>query len=181
MQRISLWLTTAVVAAAAVLGARALVAQDAGAQKDSLQVPDGLAFAEFGGYESWQVISVSQTDDMLKAILGNPAMIEAYKAGAPANGKVFPDGARMAKLMWTPKRLPDFPSRVAVPDTLAHIDFMVKDSKRFAATAGWGYAQFDYHPESDTFTPLGTGAACGAACHKIVAAKDSVFTGYAKR
>ena len=181
MKRFTFLPMAIVAATVAVLGAHALIAQDAGAQKYSLQVPDGLAFAEFRGYESWQVISVSQTDDMLKAILGNPAMIEAYKAGAPADGKVFPDGARMAKLMWMPKRLPDFPSRVAVPDTLAHIDFMVKDSRRFAATAGWGYAQFDYHPESDTFTPLGTGAACGAACHKIVATKDSVFTGYAKR
>jgi hypothetical protein len=45
----------------------------------------------------------------------------------------------------------------------------------------WGYAQFDYDPASDTFTPNGSGAKCGAGCHTIVKAKDYVFTSYPKR
>jgi len=61
------------------------------------------------------------------------------------------------------------------------LDFMVRDSKRFADSGNWGYAQFNYDPATDTFTPLGTGAACGFACHTIVKAKDYVFTAYPKR
>ena len=57
---------------------------------------------------------------------------------------------------------------------------MVKDSKRFANTGGWGYAQFNHDPASGTFTPEGSGANCGT-CHTIVAAKDYVFTAYGKR
>jgi hypothetical protein len=68
-----------------------------------------------------------------------------------------------------------------VAGRLQHIDFMEKDSKRFAGTAGWGYAQFNYDAASGRFSPDGSGTACGAACHKIVAAQDSVFTAYPKR
>ena len=62
---------------------------------------------------------------------------------------------------------------------------MVKDSKRFPDTGGWGYAQFDYDPATGTFTPntsdQGNDAACGFACHSIVEAKDYVFTAYGAR
>jgi hypothetical protein len=58
---------------------------------------------------------------------------------------------------------------------------MVRDSKKFADSGNWGYAQFNYDGASDTFTPLGIGAACGFACHTIVKAKDYVFTAYPKR
>jgi hypothetical protein len=68
-----------------------------------------------------------------------------------------------------------------VPDTLHDVDFMVRDSKRFPDAGGWGDAQFDYHPGSDTFTPEGGGTNCGYACHTIVAAKDHVFTAYPRR
>jgi Cytochrome P460 len=67
------------------------------------------------------------------------------------------------------------------PDTLHGVGFMMRDSKRFPDSGGWGWAQFKYDAASDTFTPLGTGAKCGFACHTIVAAKDYVFTAYPKR
>ena len=155
----------------------ALSAQD----KYSLQVPGGLAFSEFRGYEEWQVIAVSQTGDLVVAILGNPEMIAAYQAGAPGNGKPFPDGAKMAKIHWNAKKSAEAPAPTMVPDTLHDVDLMVRDSKRFADSGNWGYAQFNYDTASDTFTPLGTGAACGFACHTIVKAKDYVFTEYGKR
>ena len=161
----------------AVLGGRAISAQD----KYTVQVPDGLAFSEFRGYEEWQVIAVSQTGDLLVAILGNPAMIAAYQAGVPGNGKPFPDGAKMAKIHCNQKKSAEAPAPTLVPDTLHDIDFMVRDSNRFADGGNWGYAQFNYDAASDTFTPLGTGAACGFACHTIVKAKDYVFTAYPKR
>jgi hypothetical protein len=58
---------------------------------------------------------------------------------------------------------------------------MLKDSKRFPNTGGWGYAMFNHDPAPGAFTPDGTGAACGARCHTIVRAKAFVFTAYEKR
>src|SRR3977135_659500 len=72
--------------------------------KYTLKVPNGLAFAEFKGYEGWQTISISHNGDLLAVILGNPAMIDARKAGIPGNGKPFPDGAKMAKIHWNAKK-----------------------------------------------------------------------------
>jgi hypothetical protein len=167
--------TVAVLLAVSV--GRAISAQD----KYSVQVPDGLAFSEFKGYEEWQVIAVSQTGDLLVAILGNPEMIAAYQAGVPGNGEPFPDGAKMAKIHWNAKKSAEAPAPTMVPDTLHDVDLMVRDSKRFADSGNWGYAQFNYDAASDTFTPLGTGAACGFACHTIVKAKDYIFTAYPKR
>ena len=158
-------------------GGFALAAQD----KYTVQVPDGLAFSEFRGYEGWQIIAVSQTGDLLVAILGNPEIIAAYQAGVPGNGKPFPDGSKMAKIHWNAKKSAEAPAPTMVPDTLHDVDFMVRDSKRFADSGNWGYAQFNYDTASDTFTPSGDGAKCGFACHTIVAAKDYVFTAYPKR
>ena len=160
---------------------RPLIAQDTGAQKYSLQVPDGLRFDEFKGYEEWQVISISQVGELLKVIVGNPAMLDAYRTGAPANGHACPDGAKMAKVMWKSVQNPDSPTPAQVAGPLQFIDFMVKDSRRFAGTAGWGYAQFNYDATSGSFLPDGRGTDCGAACHKLVEAKDSVFTAYGRR
>jgi hypothetical protein len=161
----------------AALGGVALAAQD----KYSVQVPGGLAFSDFRGYEAWQTISVSQSGNLIEVILGNPAMIAAYQAGIPGNRKPFPDGARMAKIHWKATQSADAPSPTTVPGALDDVDFMVKDSKKFADGDGWGYAQFNYAAASDTFTPLGSGAKCGTACHSIAKTKDYVFTAYGKR
>ena len=163
----------------AVSGGLAISAQD----KYSLKIPDGLALAEFRGFESWETIAVSHAEalGLIEVILGNQAMIDAYKAGSPANGKPFPDGAKMAKIHWNAKKSAEFPGSPIVPDTLHDLDFMMKDGKRFADTGGWGYAEFDYETASDSFQPKGTGANCGYACHTIAAAKDYVFTAYGKR
>jgi hypothetical protein len=177
MTRLPSLLTLIIAVVLAVLGGRAITAQD----KYTVQVPDGLAFSEFRGYEIWQVVAVSQTDELLKVIVANPAMIEAYRAGVPGNGKPFPDGSEIAKIEWRPKKSAEAPFSVNVPDTLKDVDFIAKDSKRFADSGGWGYAQFNYDPASDRFTPDGTGAKCGAACHTIVKAKDYIFRAYGKR
>src|SRR6185436_20124526 len=107
----------------AALGGLALSAQD----KYTVKVPGGLAFSEFRGYEDWQVISMSRNERVVAAILGNQAMIDAYKAGFPANGKPVPDGAKMAKIHWTPKPN-EFFKEATVPGNLVNLDFMVKDS-----------------------------------------------------
>ena len=177
--------TIAVTAAMlAVLVATAMSAQD----KYGLKTSSGIAFSDFRGYESWAVVSSAQTDEVLKVIAANPTMIDAYRAGVPGNGKPFPDGAKMAKIHWNPKKLETFPA-ATVPGTLHDVDFMVKDSKRFADSGGWGYAAFDYDGKSDTFTPSTTAdnppqandAKCGFACHTIVKTRDFVFTDYGKR
>ena len=175
---------TAVAVAALALGAVYAAGQD----KYTVSVPGGLAFSEFRGYESWQTISVSRNERVVAAILGNPAMIAAYEAGFPGNGKPAPDGAKMAKIHWTQKSSELFP-QASVPDGLVNVDFMVKDSKRFADGGGWGYAVFDYDAAADTFKPgnaqsappQGNDAKCGAACHTIAKARDYVFTDYQKR
>ena len=174
-----LFAATSIAAATALaaLGGRAISAQD----KYTVQVPNGLAYAEFRGYEDWQTVAVSQSGDLIEVILANPVMIGAYRAGAPGNGKPFPDGSKMAKIHWNAKKSAEAPSPTLVPDTLHDVDFMVRDSKRFADSGNWGYAEFDYDAATDTFTPLGNDAKCGFACHTIVAAKDYVFTAYPKR
>jgi Cytochrome P460 len=168
----------------AISGAVAISGQD----KYSVKVPGGLAFSEFRGYEAWQTISISRNEKVMAVIVGNPAMIEAYQAGIPGNGKPVPDGAKMAKIHWTPKPNAFFPD-ASVPGNLLNVDFMVKDSKRFADSGGWGYAVFDYNAASDAFTPgttagtppQGNDARCGFACHTKAKARDYVFTDYGKR
>jgi len=168
----------------AVLVGLLLAAQD----KYTLKVPGVLAMSEFRGYESWQAIAISRNERVLAMTLGNPAMIEAYRAGFPGNGKPVPDGAKMAKIHWAPKQN-EFFKEATVPGSLVNVDFMVKDSKRFADSGGWGYAVFDYDAASDTFKPgtlegtppQGNDAKCGFACHTTAKSKDYVFTDYGKR
>jgi hypothetical protein len=168
----------ALVVLVAVGGTMVLAAQD----KYTLQLPNGLPFSDFRGYEDWQVVSVSQTDELLKAMVANPVMIEAYKAGVPGNGKPFPDGSKIAKIEWKLKKSTEAPFAVNVPETLQDIFLIEKDTQRFPDTKGWAYAVFDYNPASDTYTPDATGTVnCGFACHTIVAAKDYIFHSYQKR
>jgi len=171
-----------VAALPAVLGSLALAQQD----KYTVSVPGGLAFSEFRGYEAWQVVSISQNGPLMAAVLANPAMIDAYAAGIPGNGRPFPD--KMAKIHWNPKKMETFPA-ATVPGTQHDMDFMVKDSTRFADSGGWGYAYFKYDAATDTFTPAtsadqppqGNDAKCGFVCHTIVKTRDYVFTEYGHR
>jgi hypothetical protein len=158
-------------------GGMAISAQD----KYTVKVPGGLAFSEFRGYEFWQYVATSESDDRIKIIGGNPLMIAAYRAGFPANGKPVPDGAVLSKIQWSKNPNPGFPVKATAAGDLKEVEFMVKDSKRFADSNGWGYAQFNYDTASRTFTPLGTGTNCGTACHNAAAKKDYVFTEYSLR
>jgi hypothetical protein len=173
-----------VAALVSALGGGTVAAQD----KYTVKVPGGLAFSEFRGYESWEVVSISQNGGLLAAILANPVMINAYRAGVPGNGKPFPDGSKMAKIHWNPKKLETFPT-ATVPGTQHDVDFMVKDSKRFADSGGWGWAVFKYESASGKFVPgttadsppQGNDAKCGFACHTVVKTRDYLFTDYQRR
>src|SRR6202000_3349861 len=144
--------------------------------KYAVRVPNGLAFADFRGYENWQVVSVSQTEELLKVMLANPAMIDAYRAGIPGNGKPFPDGSKIAKIEYKFRKSTEAPFEVNVPDVLQDVFFIEKDNKRFPTTSGWGYAAFDYDAAAGTFAPDKTSAVnCGYSCHTIVKAKDYIY------
>jgi Cytochrome P460 len=174
----NMWIVATMILALAIVSGVAVSGQD----KYTLKLPNGVAFSDWKGYEDWQLISSAETDDRMKVILGNPTIIAAFKAGIPGNGKPFPEGSKMANVQWKPKKSTEAPFSVLVPDTLADLFFMEKNSKRFPQTGGWGYAQFDYDPASATFTPDKAGTpACGQVCHVAVKAKDYVFHPYEMR
>src|SRR6202041_1206839 len=165
-----------VLVALAALGSIALAAQD----RYTLKLGE-LAFSDFRGYEDWKVVAVSQTETLMKVILANDVMMEAYRRGLPADGKLFPEGSKIVKIEWTFKKNTVAPYFVNIPDTLKAVATIEKDSKRFPDTHGWAYGNFSYDAASDTFTPEGTDAKCGYACHTTVAKQDYIFTAYPKR
>ena len=152
--------TTMIVFSASVLVVTVLLAAQS-QDRFTLEAANGIAFSQFRDYEAWQMIATSQPDDAsgcgtskvgcTKAILGNPAMINAYRDGIPANGQAVPDGAAMAKIEWLKERKAS-PYGVTLPGAQTEVSSMVKDSKRFARVAAGG-----------------------------AKARDFVFTNYAKR
>ena len=167
----------AIASTAGILGHNALSAQD----KNSLKSPSGVAFSDFKGYEDWSVVSSARTDEVLKVIVANPTMINAYKAGIPGNGQSFPEGSKIAKLQWKPKKSTEAPFVVDVPDVFTQAFVIEKDSSRFPATGGWGYALFNYDPATNQFSADPATADCGHACHVAVKSKDFIFHPYQKR
>jgi Cytochrome P460 len=136
----------------------------------------------FPGYRDWRLVSVAHEAGELndiRAILGNDAAINAYRKGTLP----FPDGTIIARIAW--KYVPSEENDKAfgrpqsfvaggAPDW--YLQFMVKDSKKYAATGGWGFAQFnkDGNPSADA-AKLQT---C-FPCHEPAKARDFVFTRYA--
>src|SRR6516164_3517140 len=161
----------------AVLGSATDYAQD----KYSLKSPGGIEFSDFKGYEDWAVVSSARTDEVLKVIVANPTMIEAYKAGVPGTGQPFPDGSKIAKLQWKFKKSTEAPFDVDVPDAFSQAFVIEKDSNRFPNSGGWGYALFNHDAASDKFTADPSPSDCGHACHVAVKAKDHIFHRYQKR
>src|SRR4030088_2351739 len=156
---------TIAIATAVLAVATAVYAQD----KYSLKSPSGIAFSDFRGYEDWAVVSSARTDDVLKVIVANPIMIKAYKAGVPGNGQPFPDGSKIAKLQWKPKKSTEAPFVVDVPDVFAQAFVMEKEGKIFPKSGGWGYAVVNYDAELDKFTADPKSPSdCGHTCHVAV-------------
>ncbi len=169
----------------------ALATQD----RFSLKSPNGISFAEFKGYEKWQMITSTMPDNAggcgsspepgcIKSVLGNAAAIKMYADGIPANGKPVPDGAVFVKIEWQ-KHHEVSAYGVTAPGRLAEVAFMVKDSKRFPGTDGWGYATMVPDEATGTWKAKGDSPAFGKAechgCHTIVKARDYLFTTYPKR
>src|SRR5260370_37214836 len=109
MTRLSSLLALSGMVALAVLGGRAPSAAD----KDTVQVPGGLAMSEFKGCEDWAVVATSETNELMKVMVANLA---ACKAGIPLNGQPFPEGAAIVKIEWTKNKDLEAPCYVKVPD-----------------------------------------------------------------
>ena len=173
--------TVVVAVVAATLAGTALYAE-AKNDKYTLKSPSGLPFSNWKGYEDWAVVSSARTDEVLKVIVANPTMIKAYKSGTPGNGKAFPDGSKIAKLQWKPKKSTDAPFVVDVPDTFSQAFVMEKDAKKYPKTGGWGYAVFNYDPKTENWSAdAASKADCGHVCHVKVAKKDFIFHPYQVR
>jgi hypothetical protein len=146
---------------------------------------DGIAAPLSGitipaGYRDWRLISVAREEgpqNDIRALLGNEIAIDAYREA----GRPFPDGTIIARLAWSldpseenNKAFGRAQSFVAGPPKNG-VQFMVKDSKKYASTGGWGYAQFnDGKPASEAVHNT-----CHP-CHQAVTARDFVFTNYSR-
>jgi hypothetical protein len=130
------------------------------------------------GYRDWRLISVAHeagNNNDLRAILGNDVAIKAYREGKLP----FPDGTMIARLAWS--YVPSEENNKVfgldqsfVAGTATNVQFMVKDSKKYAATGGWGFAQFN-----DGKPVEAKGLAGCYACHVPVKDRDFLFTRYA--
>ena len=135
----------------------------------------------FPNYRDWKLISVAHEEGNLndiRAILGNETAIEAYRSGKTS----FPDGAVIVRLAWnyvpSPENNKVFgrdQSFVAGTAPEWYLQFMVKDSKKYASTGGWGYAQFDKDGKPASEAKHQT---C-FACHVPAKERDYIFTRYA--
>ncbi len=125
------------------------------------------------GYRNWQLVAPAQEAaplNELRAVLGNEIAMKAYRAGTLP----FPDGSVLAKLAWKHVQSPEF-EPASIPGAATTVQFMVKDSKKYAATGGWGFARFvDGKPADEAQHQT-----C-FACHQArVKDHDLVFTRYA--
>ena len=148
MTRIPSLLTLIIAVVLAVFGGRAITAQDTGPDKYTVQVPGGLAFSEFRGYERWPVVSISHTGEQVMAvILGESPHDRRLPGRHSRQRQAVPRRLQDGKIHSVPKKLETFPT-ATVPGTLHDVDFMVKDSQRFADSGGWGWGAFKYDAAS---------------------------------
>jgi hypothetical protein len=132
------------------------------------------------GYRDWQLISVAREQgklDDIRAVLGNDIAMDAYRRGT----RPFPDGAIIARVAWEYRPLAESEKAFGQHQSWVAgapkngVQFMVKNSVKYAATGGWGYAHFDEgRPGSEALH----GACHG--CHEVVENRDFVFALYAR-
>ena len=128
------------------------------------------------------MVSSARTDEVLKVIVANPTMIKAYKAGVPGNGQPFPDGSKIAKLQWKPKKSTEAPFVVDVPDVFKQAFVIEKDSKRFPKSGDGDTRCSTTKPHPTSSRPIPPASPdCGHACHVKVKAKDHIFHPYQTR
>lgn len=133
--------------------------------------PNGIEMPP--GYESWQVVAVSNRSDnnTLRVVVGNDVAMQAIRDGKT---NPWPEGAILGKMVWKKKTLDTF-DKAEVPDAFVHAEFMIKDAKKWASTDGWGYARW----KGMEYTVHGTGPEFAmecATCHTKAKERDFVFT-----
>lgn len=142
------------------------------AQSETVQpAPNGIEIPK--SYKDWRLISVSHREDnnSLRAILGNFIAIKAARSG---NTNPWPDGAILAKLVWKDSKHPKW-DKATVPGELIHSEFMIKDSEKYSATGGWGFARWKGMKQE----PYGKDASFVQecfGCHTPAKDTDYVFT-----
>jgi hypothetical protein len=150
----------------------ALIGQSANsAEKQVAPAPNGIRIPE--GYKDWKMISSSHRTDnqTLRIILGNKIAVKAARDGKT---KPWPDGAILAKIVWKDSQHPLWQS-ATVPGALLHTEFMLKDSKKYATTKGWGFARWKGLKQQ----PYGDDASFAhecLTCHAPAKGNDYVFT-----
>jgi hypothetical protein len=131
------------------------------------------------GYRDWRLIAVAHEEGKLndlRAILGNDIAVEAARLGT----RPFPDGTIIARLAWSYDPLEESSEAFGQPQSFVAgapkngVQFMVKDARKYAATGGWGFAQFNDGKPADEAVHN----AC-FACHEIVKDRDFIFNRYA--
>ena len=150
-----------------------------GADEAAAAISGGMLPA---GYRDWRLVSVAREEgslDDIRAVLGNDPAIKAYREAKPPYP--FPEGTIIARLAWSYDSSEEnnrtFGRRQSF--VAGHpkngVQFMVKDSTKFASTGGWGYSQFDGGK------PLTDQAALQSCfdCHQACKDRDFVFTRYA--
>jgi hypothetical protein len=175
MKRI-IFLLVALATLASVAGSRATISRHAAAQESApifvKEVP--------AGYRDWRVVSVAHEAGELndiRAVLGNDIAIKAYREGKLP----FPEGAIVGRIAWSyvpseenNKVFGRDQSFVAGSPTDSYLQFMVKDSKKYAATGGWGYSSFDKNGK-----PFDDAAMKNCfPCHQAIKDRDFIFSKY---
>ncbi|RMH47102.1 MAG: cytochrome P460 [Gammaproteobacteria bacterium] len=129
---------------------------------------NGITYPD--GWQRWQTIAVSHRHDnkTIRMILGNPIAVKAARSG---HTNPWPDGAVIAKVVWKDKKLSHWPSAIG-PDAFVHVEFMVKDTEKFADSYGWGWARW----VGRDLVPFNQGQKTCISCHTPVKARDWVFT-----
>ncbi len=172
MKRISILVVATVgVCAIALITFAASRSDDEAASLFGIPIPPG--------YRDWKLISVAHEEgnlNDLRAVLSNDVAIKAYREGKLP----FPDGTIIARLAWS--YVPSEEnnkvfgrSQSFVPGSATNVQFMVKNSRKYAATGGWGFAQFKNGKPNADAALLKT---C-FPCHEPIKARDYVFTQYA--
>jgi hypothetical protein len=161
----------------ALAGTAAALAAASGGTDGTTVPNDGIKLPT--GYRDWKLVAVAHEEgklDDLRAILGNDVAIKAFR-----HGKLpFPDGTIIARLAWDHEPLPESAEAFGHPQSFVAVhpkngvQFMVKDSKKYAATGGWGFAQFDDGKPADPSMLNGC-----FSCHQAAKTRDFVFNRYA--
>jgi hypothetical protein len=165
------WLAVACTMALALASAATTIKSSAAEAASPVSPIYGVAIPD--GYRKWQFIAPALEGaplDELRAVLGNPKAVDAYQTGTLP----FPDGTILVKLAWKHEQSPEFPSAL-VPGAPTTVQVMVKDSKKYVATGGWGFGRFMDGKPAD----LAQHQTC-FACHAAkVKDRDYVFTKFA--